>query len=438
MNSLFDILTETICETQLLEAEEDKNNPFEKEEQSGLNHYMDKIPDEGWDYFWKSWREFPDEDFETEFGKSKESYKQEFAQQVSTAIQNAVKYYKDYYSEKNPDVIEKFKKRGIFSLPGNTLDSLHKKLDKISSNDKFHKIHYTPKGSTFFNRAKDDTNSAWGYIKPHKPMNLHINLYNFSNPTVTEWQDSIYNTIVHELGHTITYLLRRLGKKPYKKIKVDNIFDKKRSKKGNYDYLEKDYVDAGNVTYEPYVLDDMETHARLQTLRESLGVTSNLTTREWVDLWMKAVNNGDIEFAEKVAMSTNTKKKFCCEGCTEDDGTTIPKEDIPIWHDQEEQVTVEIPQKYVQVCVCEKYTDKGCDKEDLTFKSREQIWYLYQNLRYFGQDHTGVGALLAKFTSKLTKKVGKFYLTIDFSQIAKINEEWAKNEIGDDIETVSV
>ena len=137
-------------------------------------------------------------------------------------------------------------------------------------------------------------------------------------------------------------------------------------------------------------------------------------------------------------MSTNTKKKFCCEGCTEDDGTTIPKEDIPIWHDQEEQVTVEIPQKYVQVCVCEKYTDKGCDKEDLTFKSREQIWYLYQNLRYFGQDHTGVGALLAKFTSKLTKKVGKFYLTIDFSQIAKINEEWAKNEIGDDIETVSV
>ena len=136
MNSLLDILTETICESNLLESVENKHNPLENEEaEDELNHYLDDIPDEGWGYFWEKWRELSDKEFETEFGKSRETYKQELENEVRTAKQNAVKYYKDYYSEKNPDVVKKFKKRGWHLLPGNTLKILHRKLDKIFTNN---------------------------------------------------------------------------------------------------------------------------------------------------------------------------------------------------------------------------------------------------------------------------------------------------------------
>ena len=45
-----------------------------------------------------------------------------------------------------------------------------------------------------------------------------------------------------------------------------------------------------------------------------------------------------------------------------------------------------------------------------------------------------MGALLAKFTNKYSKKGDKHYITIDFSKIAQANEEWVskEQEIGDD------
>jgi len=424
MNSLLDILTETICESNLLESVENKHNPLEKEEQSGLNHYVDKTPDEGWDYFWRSWNEFSDEDFETKFGKSKESYKQEFTNQVRTAKQDAVKYYKDYYSEKNPDVIEKFKKRGILSLPGNTLNILHKKLDKISDNDNTHILHYKSGKEPGKRKVGKSLSTAWGFVVTPKEK-MHILLYNFVNPDITSWKDTLYGVIVHELGHIIGNILKKRRLKPYKKVKVEDIFNKK----------DKDEGDK-------YIMTDNETYARLQNLRRHLNITSNLTPEEFVSVWMDKIWNGEIKLDNRVALvypnKPESKEKFCCSGCDEKELST----NKPKWKKQKTTVTLEIPLEYVQVCVCEiLVTSKNkekCKSKDLNFKNRTQLMVLWNNLTYNGKKDVDIDNLLAKFTSKVTKIKDKFYLTIDFKKIAEANEEFVQNQPVDDTETTLV
>ena len=424
MNSLFDILTETIFESTILEVVEDKNNPLEKEEQSGVNHYIDKTPDEGWNYFWRSWNEFSDEDFETEFGKSKESYKQEFANQVRTAKQDAVKYYKDYYSEKNPDVIEKFKKHGILSLPGNTLDTLHTKLDKISDNDDTHILHYTSGKEPGKRKVGKSLSTAWGFVVTPKEE-MHILLYNFVNPDITSWKDTLYGVIVHELGHIISNILKKRRLKPYKKVKVEDIFNKK----------DKDDGDK-------YIMTDIETYARLQNLRRHLNITSNLTPEEFVSVWMDKIQKEEIKLSDKVALvhpnMPEREEKFCCSGCDEEELSP----NTPKWSQQETTVTLEIPLEYAQICVCEKIIaskdSEKCKSKDLNFKNRTQLSVLWSNLTYNGKKDVDIDKLLAKFTSKVTKTKDKFYLSIDFKKIAYANEEFVQNEIGDDLDTQTV
>ena len=441
MKSLIEILVETIhskTPNHLLESPESKHNPMESGEEIntdlGKNHYLNDTPDEGWEYFWESWENLSDDEFNTEFGKSKEDYKTIFENEIISAKKKAVAYYKDYYSDKNPDVVNKFKKRGIFSLPIDTLKILHKRLDKIGASDKRHEIYYTTKG---MKRANPITNmfsgslkGAWGFAKPWKNK-VYINLHQFSNPNVGGWQDSIYNTMVHEIGHVISFILFKWGKRPYKKIKVDNIFDK------------KDKKDPGVK----YILTDAESYARVQQLRRALGVTTNLTTTEWVTLWMEAVNNGDIKFVDKVyRIKENQKapegvtdeqwkkiegKKGCAPLTKDNTYEEILNSENPKWYDQVEQVTIEVSEDYSIYCVCQKtYTKKSCVETgaDIKFTSRNHLWTLYQGLEYFGQDFHDIGALLAKFTSKYSKKGGKHYLTIDFSKIAQANEEWAARE----------
>ena len=417
MNSLFDILTETICETQLLEEVGDKHNPLEKEEeQSGLNHYIDKTPDEGWEYFWKSWNEFSDEDFEIEFGKSKESYKQELENEVRTAKQNAVKYYKDYYSEKNPDVIEKFKK-----LPGNTLNTLHKKLDKISDNDDTHILHYKSGKEPGKRKIGKSLSTAWGFVVTPKEE-MHILLYNFVNPDITSWKDTLYGVIVHELGHIISNILKKRRLKPYKKVKVEDIFNKK----------DKDDGDK-------YIMTDNETYARLQNLRRHLNITSNLTPEEFVSVWMDKIQKEEIKLGDKVALvypnMPERKEKFCCSGCDEEELSP----NTPQWSQQETTVTLEIPLEYAQICVCEKIIaskdNEKCKSKDLNFKNRTQLSVLWSNLTYNGKKDVDIDKLLAKFTSKVTKTKDKFYLTLDFTKIAQANEEFVQNQPSDDTET---
>ena len=440
MKSLIEILSETILshsDKPILEAAEIKHNPMESGEEIntdlGKNHYLNETPDEGWSYFWESWNNFSDEEFNTEFGKSKEDYKTIFENEVRKAKKKAIEYYKNYYSHKNPDVIAKFKKRGIFSLPIDILKILKKRLDKIGESDKKVEIYYTDKETKRANLISNigrGLEGSWGFAKPWRNK-VYINLHNFSNPNMSGWEDSIYNTMVHEIGHVISFILFRLGKKPYKKIKVDNIFDKKDTKNPDV----------------KYVLKDIETHARLQVLRQVLGVTTNLTTREWIDLWMEAVNNGDIKFVEKVYRVKENQKapegvtdeqwkkvegKKGCAPLTKDNAyEEILNSESPKWYDQVEQITIEVSDDYTTYCVCQKtYTDKSCVEEgkDIKFTSRKHLWTLYQGLEYFGQDLSDVGALLAKFTNKYTKKGDKHYITIDFSKIAQANEGWVSKE----------
>ena len=358
MNSLFDILTETICDYTLVETVEDKNNPLEKDpaEEQKSNHYLNEVPDEGWAHFWKSWSGLSDEDFETEFGKSKEKYKIEFENEVRSAKQNAVKYYKDYYSEKNPDVIEKLKERNITSLPGDTLEVLHRKLDKLSSNDSSHELHY-PNEKTFFSLFRKKPSSSWGYVKLPKEK-VHILPYNFLNPEIQDWTDTLYAVVVHEIGHIIELILKKRLKKPFTKIKVDDIFNKKDTKKDKEGHK--------------YIMSDQETYARIQNFRRIFDITYNITPEELTNLWMDKVKNGEIKFYTSVASThpnmPDNKEKYCCYGCgKENKGSVnstvyskvpgslkVDSSAKPTWFRQKGKgtVTLELPYEYVQICIC--------------------------------------------------------------------------------------
>ena len=433
MNSLFDILTETICDSTLLEAVEDKNNPLERDqsEEQKSNHYLNEVPDEGWTHFWKRWGELSDEDFETEFGKSKEKYKTAFENEVRTAKQNAVKYYKDYYSEKNPDVIEKFKKRKRLSLTGDTLKVLHRKLDKLSSKDSSHELHY-PNEKTFFSLITKKPSSSWGYVKPPKEK-VHILLYNFLNPEIKDWTDTLYGVVVHEIGHIIDLILKKRLKKPYTKIKVDDIFNKKDTKKDQEGYK--------------YIMNHQETYARIQNFRRIFDITYNISPEELANLWMDKVKKGEIKFYSSVERThpnmPDNNEKFCCGGCNKENKGKDDSSTKPNWFRQKGKgtVTLELPYEYVQICICgENFPNnkEACEGPDLKFKTRVHLRSLWEGLTFNGEIEIDTANLLAKFTSKVVKKENKFYLTIDLNKIAQANEEFTQNEIGDDLDTQSV
>ena len=262
---------------------------------------------------------------------------------------------------------------------------------------------------------------------------MHILLYNFTNPTIGDWKDTIYGVIVHELGHIISNILKKRLLKPYKKIKVEKIFSKK--EKGESD---------------DYVMTDSETYSRLQNLRRHLNITSNLTPAEFALRWMQKINDGEIEFVTMVAENTVTGKKFCTDGRAQTDEnidyTILEK---PKWYRQEQSVALSVPLEYVQVCVCERFMSAGelnnpnvpdeniekCKTKDLNFKNRTQLRAFWGDIKYNGKEDVDINSLLAKFTSKITKTKDKFYLTIDFTKIAEANEEFVHNQQSDDSET---
>ena len=443
MKSLIKTLSETIYSKTtpyLLESNAALHNPLERGEEITDkitdNHYLNDTPDEGWEDFWERWSSLSDEEFNTEFGKSKKDYKTQFENEVRNAKKKAVAYYKDYYSDKNPDVINKFKKGGFFFLPADILKILHKRLDKIAASDKKHEIYYSDKGMKLANPISGLQGSlkhAWGFAKPWSNK-VYINLHNFSNPDVSGWKDNLFHVMVHELGHVISFILFKRGKKAYKKIKVDKLFDKK-DKKGAED---------------KYVMANVENFARMQQLRRVFDVTTNLSAEEWVDLWMEAVNNGNIKFVYKVGVVKEVEKapdgftyeewkklwgeKFCAPHLEDSVYEKILTSENPKWYDQGKQVTIEISEDYTRECVCKKGYANCDDVANFKYKNRQNLWALYQKLEYFGQDLTDVGALLARFTSKYSKKGGNHYITIDFSKIAQANEEWATQDqqIGDE------
>ena len=142
-------------------------------------------------------------------------------------LEDCINYYTQYY--RNEDVAIKFKNRS-------NVEKLITEIQKVKN-----KIHVKPQGS--------EIDDAWGCIYTNDLYTIHLNFYNFFNGKVNA---SIYDTIVHEMGHIIDFQLRSMGERP--------------------SYMEGSVLRPINETDE-YIVSREEDYARVQRLRNLLWLS---------------------------------------------------------------------------------------------------------------------------------------------------------------------
>ena len=269
------LISETILEmSHIKEAIEDEYNPIEQNEDKPkeTNHYLDETPDEGWEEFWDDWQnnDVSQAEFKEKYGKTTPDFKEDFIDEVYKARREASEYYKDYYSDKHPDVIQKFYEKARptyrFRKEKGVIHDIKKKLYKYLDKPPRLGINYVPQG-----RSTDD---SWGYVPGINKYTYYLNLYNFTNPTKETWREKIYSTTIHEIGHVIENILQAAG------IRALEHIESQRAYKRGASYIGK----------------DEETYARIQQLRRVFNVASNISAKQWAKLWMDKVNNGSITY----------------------------------------------------------------------------------------------------------------------------------------------
>ena len=338
-SQLIDLICETVLEvSHINEAMEDAVNPAETGELDDGNHYLDSIPDKGFQKFWDDWNDtsISEEAFaELYDNKTREQYKKDFKDEVDSAADDARDYYKSYYSDDNPDVYNKLESIN-FDLPGMekkwyacrwdnnksecfkktrawNVAYIHKMLDKIADGG-WSWYHNGDKGGTNIwysceelKKAYPTTSScdAWGWVSNSKTGRYayNINVYKFSNPTLSSWRHNMYSTTVHEIGHLMTRFLIDLGIQAFPGAWTDD------------ESIETSGIQSGNKSIkrdDDYVLNPWESYARIHQLRRIFDVKSNISAKAWANLFMDRVNSGEITFTlDKEIKEANKIKKEC-------------------------------------------------------------------------------------------------------------------------------
>lgn len=109
--------------------------------------------------------------------------------EVNNDLINCINYYIDFY--KDPQSVSKFRNKI-------NVDRLINEIKKI-------------KVTTYLKNDNPNLNDSWGYVFSNDLYNIYINYFNFFNGRVNA---NIYDTILHEMGHLIDFILRKLGETP--------------------------------------------------------------------------------------------------------------------------------------------------------------------------------------------------------------------------------
>jgi len=375
-----------------------------------------------------------DEEFLVKYKKSREDFKVIFRAAIVKAKRAAVAYFKEYYSDKNPDVyqklIPKFMKKDYTAevkdkVRVSNVEYIHEKLDMIAEYKDYTYVHY----------SSDSVNDvrlirAWAWVKDSESLyRYNINLYNFTEPTTSGWEFNIISSTIHELAHIIDNILS-------KDLGIDPI---------PFDIRTDAYEIPTNKDddREAYVIRKSESYARMHTIRWLFGVHSNITAEEWVKLWMDKVNNGEIAFDESYVWEEDRG------------GKTIPKPKFKSFGDK---VYLELSRRlmdriwgggspWVKHWAKLKW-DRGRPStlnSDRAGKPQnyDNVWTILSKIKYeigkdpddptAGYDASGIGALLAEVTidPEQVYTVGYdnedlFWIIFDFSELAKANELYVK------------
>lgn len=154
---------------------------------------------------------------------------------VSTEGDKVKNYYLQHFSK--PETIDKFKNK-------NNIDKIKKYIPTIKY------ILYS------------ENSGVGGFVNQNKPGIINLNTNNLIRDIkgfVTSKGTYLYDTILHEMGHLIDFKLQELGENTI-------------AKSSGY------YKPTGGK--DDYVFSDVETYARVQRLRETLGLNPNANGEE--------------------------------------------------------------------------------------------------------------------------------------------------------------
>jgi hypothetical protein len=182
---------------------------------------------------------------------------------VNIQLKKSIEWFVSYYS--NTEVHKKFKNKS------NTINLINgiKKIKVV--------VNLTPTGA-----GVDD---AWGWIYTNNLYTIYINFYNFFNGRI---DSSIYDTVVHEMGHLIDFQLRFLGETP--------------------SYMEQSLIRPISKV-DSYIVSREEDYARVQRLRQLLNLHPFETYTNITESLMKLVSAGSIYISDiKITASVDKRK----------------------------------------------------------------------------------------------------------------------------------
>jgi hypothetical protein len=153
-------------------------------------------------------------------------------QLITTESKKVQAYYQQHYSK--PETVSKFRNKNNINEVKNYIQTIRYKV------------------------YPDSENKALGFVKKEVPglINLNVNkLFVNNGNNVSAKGSTLYDTILHEMAHLIDFKMQELGEKT-----ITN---------------STGYYNTSNDGKDSYVNSDVETFARVQRLRESLGLNPN-------------------------------------------------------------------------------------------------------------------------------------------------------------------
>ena len=158
--------------------------------------------------------------------------------QINQLILSESKKVKDYYQQhySKPETVAKFKNK-------NNVNEVKKYIPSIR-----YKVY------------PGSERTALGYVKKEVPglINLNVDkLFVKNGNNVSSKGSLLYDTILHEMAHLIDFKMQELGEKTIT------------TSTGYYN------ANSGDGRQDSYVQSDVETFARVQRLREALGLNPN-------------------------------------------------------------------------------------------------------------------------------------------------------------------
>jgi hypothetical protein len=153
-------------------------------------------------------------------------------QLITTESKKVQAYYQQHYSK--PETVSKFRNKNNINEVKNYIQTIRYKV------------------------YPDSENKALGFVKKEVPglINLNVNkLFVNNGNNVSAKGSTLYDTILHEMAHLIDFKMQELGEKTIT--------------------TSTGYYNTSNDGKDSYVNSDVETFARVQRLRESLGLNPN-------------------------------------------------------------------------------------------------------------------------------------------------------------------